>query len=641
MSKYPLDTSVRPQDDFFGHVNNSWLAANPIPSTESSWGTFYELRDQSTLAVKTIMDELLQAGSTTLDHDQTLLHAFFTTGMKFNELASQHKATLQAQHAEIDAIDSKSSLASYLGRMHRQDQTAFWTLYVDHDDKNSSMQVLRIHQSGLSMPNRDYYLDRSAHMKSIRTKYEQFHHELRAHLGELVPSAWDDIYALEHSLAKYAWTNVKLRDIEKNYNRTTLHMLRKRYDFDWDLYFKGLGWETPSNNIVIGQPSYLRSVMTLLDSTPLPILKSYLKWKSLLLLVNWIDQPSSDIAFRFFGTAISGVTDTKPLWKRVIQSADELIIGEAIGREYAKRHFPESSKKAVLSIVEDIRSAYHSRLDRIEWMGEATKATAHKKLSSISVHIGYPSHWKDLSALHFTEDNHIQSILTARGFWSDMELKKVGHVPDEEQWEMNAHTVNAYHHPNRLEIVFPAAILQPPFYDPKASYAANLGGIGAVTGHEFTHGFDDQGADFDEFGNNNRWQTPDERDAFNALAQHIVNQADAYETVPGVTLQGKLILGEAIADIGGLELAIEALRASVPAQEFQAHLKELLVTFARCECGHATRERLIELAKIDPHPPSPFRVNAVVGNVDSFYDSYSVVSSDRLFIDPTERAHIW
>lgn len=641
MPKYPTDPTVRPQDDFFGHVNNAWLAANPIPPTESSWGTFYELRDQSTLAVKEIVDELLEADSSNLEHDQALLQAFFTSGMRFNELSLEHRATLRGQYNEIDKINSKSSLAAYLGRMHRQDQSAFWTLYVDHDDKDSTMQVLRIHQSGLSMPNRDYYIDRSAHMKSIREKYSLFHSELHQHLGELVPNAWNDIYTIEHTLAKNAWTNVKLRDIEKNYNRTPLKLLRKRYDFDWDQYFEGIGWKSPSDNIVIGQPTYLRKVMKLIETTHIDSIKAYLKWKSLLLVINWVDQPSSDIAFRFFGTAISGVTDAKPLWKRVVQSADGLIIGEAIGREYAKRHFPESSKKAVMEIVEDIRNAYHTRLDRIEWMGDATKTTAHKKLSSISVHIGYPSVWKDLSGLHFSADNHIQSILTARGFWSDLELQKVGQRPDEEQWEMNAHTVNAYHHPNRLEIVFPAAILQPPFYDPNADYATNLGGIGAVVGHEFTHGFDDQGADFDEFGNNNRWQTPEERNAFNALAQHIVNQADAYETVPGVTLQGKLILGEAIADIGGLELAIEALRRAVPVQDFGTSLHKLLINFARCECGHATHERLIELAKIDPHPPSPFRVNAVVGNVDSFYDAYSVQPSDALFIVSDKRARIW
>jgi predicted metalloendopeptidase len=491
------------------------------------------------------------------------------------------------------------------------------------------------------MPNRDYYLDKSKHMKDIRSAYAVFYTEIRNHLGELIPSDWDTIYATEHTLAKAAWTNVKLRNISKSYNRYTLESLQKQFAFDWAAYFEGLGWREPSDNIVVSQPSFIQSSIQHLETAPLSDIKQYLKWRSTLLVLGWTDQLSADIAFRFFGTKISGVSDMKPLWKRVVQSADTLVIGEAIGREYAERHFPESSKKAVLSIVEDVRNAYRKRLDVVTWMSDDTKLVAHRKLTAMQVFIGYPSIWKDLSPLSLDPTNHIESIMNARRFWSDLELIKVGQPPQAEQWEMNAHTVNAYHHPNRLEIVFPAAILQPPFFDPEASYATNLGGIGAVVGHEFTHGFDDQGADFDEFGNTNRWQTPTERKRFDALAQHIVKQADAYETVPGVHLQGKLILGEAIADIGGLELAVESLREKTTPESFEKEVQDLFVTFARCECGHATKERLIELAKIDPHPPSPFRVNAVVSHVDAFYESYKVKPSDALYVPKDQRAQIW
>jgi putative endopeptidase len=641
MTKYPFDTTVRPQDNYFAYVNNSWLKANPIPPTESSWGTFYELRDASTLAVQEIMDELLSSEPTTLSADQQLLRSFFDTGMRFDSLAANHRESIKKMYATIDAICTPTQLAHHLGVMHRQDQQAFWSVYVDHDDKNSQLQVLRIHQNGLSMPNRDYYLDRSPHMRDIRSAYKLFYAEIREHLGDLVPSDWKAIYKTEQRLAKAAWTNVKLRNIARNYNRYTLDTLQSSFSFDWDAYYAGLGWQNPSDNIVVSQPSFVLAVTELLETTPLEDIKQYLKWRSLLLVIGWTDQQSADIAFRFFGTKISGVTDMKPLWKRVVQSADTLVIGEAIGREYAKKHFPESSKKAVLSIVEDVRNAYRKRLDAVTWMGASTKQIAHRKLSAMKVFIGYPSVWKDLSDLTFYSENHIESILNARRFWSDLELAKVGQPPQEEQWEMNAHTVNAYHHPNRLEIVFPAAILQPPFFDPNASYATNLGGIGAVVGHEFTHGFDDQGADFDEFGNTNRWQKPAERKRFDALAKHIVEQANAYETVPGVHLQGKLILGEAIADIGGLELAIESLRKSTTESSFKKEVITLLVNFARCECGHATKERLIELAKIDPHPPSPFRVNAVVSHISAFYDAYSLQETDALYTPESQRARIW
>lgn len=641
MTTYPLDHTIEPQDDLFAHVNNSWLRANPVPPTESSWGTFYELRDQSTLAVHDIMNELQDTPDQSLDHDQQLLKKFFKSGLGFNEFSQQHIKTIQSMYTEVDAISTARELAHYLGHMHRQDQNAFWSVYVDHDDKNSQLQVLRIHQSGLSMPNRDYYLDRSAHMKQVRAAHKTFFSDITAHVKVLTPGVWDDIYTLEHALARNSWSNVKLRDIEKNYNRYTLTKLRKEYAFDWDAYFEGLGWQTPSDNIVVSQPSYIHRVLTLLQDTPLEIIKSYLKWRSLLLVVSWIDEASADITFRFYGTSISGVTEMKPVWKRLIQLSDTLVIGEIVGREYAKRHFPESSKQAVLSMVEDVRAAYLQRINALTWMSAETKDIARRKLKVMKVLIGYPSVWKDFSSITFVKNNHVENILTARRFWSDLELAKVGLPPLEEQWEMNAHTVNAYHHPNRLEIVFPAAILQPPFYGPAASYASNLGGIGAVIGHEFTHGFDDQGADFDEHGNTNRWQSPDERKAFDALAQHIVDQANRYETVPGVFLQGKLILGEAIADIGGLELAIEALRMHTSETEFSEHINQLFYTFARCECGHATKERLIELAKIDPHPPSPFRVNAVVGNVATFYETFHVEPNHNLYLEADKRSQIW
>ena len=641
MTNYPLDNTVRPQDDYFAHVNNAWLKANPIPPTESSWGSFYELRDASTTAVQEIMKELLAAEPRKLTSDQQLLRSFFDSGMRFDSLASSHKETIANMNAAIDRISSRKELAHYLGYMHRQDQHAFWSVYVDHDDKNSQLQVLRFHQNGLTMPNRDYYMDRSKHMREIRDAYKLFYEEIRDHLGDLVPSNWDVIYGIERHLAKSAWTNVRLRNIAKNYNRFSLSKLQSSFDFDWDEYYRGLQWQEPSDNIVVSQPTYIKAVLGLIETSDLAEIKQYLKWRSLMLVVGWTDQLSADIAFRFFGTKISGVSDMKPLWKRVVQSADTLVIGESIGREYAARHFPESSKKAVLEMVEDVRNAYRSRLDAVTWMSDKTKIIAHRKLTAMQVLIGYPSVWKDLSSLTFYSENHLETIFNARRFWSDIELAKVGQPPQAEQWEMNAHTVNAYHHPNRLEIVFPAAILQPPFYNPDASYATNLGGIGAVIGHEFTHGFDDQGADFDEFGNTNRWQTPTERKRFDALAQHIVDQANAFETVLGVHLQGKLILGEAIADIGGLELAIAALRAKTTPSSFKKQLVELLINFARCECGHATKERLIELAKIDPHPPSPFRVNAVVSNVSAFYDAYGLKKSDKLYLPPTKRAHIW
>ncbi|MFZ1812302.1 MAG: M13 family metallopeptidase [Candidatus Saccharimonadales bacterium] len=636
-----FDTSLRPQDDYFGYVNNPWLAANPIPPTESMWGAFYVLRDNAAEAVHSIMQELGEAKQSGLSHDQQLLKTYFDSALHYNSYATAHYNYLRELADEINAIESSRDIARVLGQMHRRDQSPLWTLYIDHDDKDSRMQVLRFHQSGLTLPNRDYYLGRDAHMRDVRQKYEAYFGAMHSHLYSVITSDFTTVMSIETELARASWTNVKLRDTEKNYNPITLGNLKKRYSFDWDAYFAALGWQSPNDHIVVSQPSFLRAATTMLDNRPLSEIKQYLTWQLLQGWAMWIDETATTITFDFFGRVINGADELKPLWKRAVQSADALIIGEAIGREYAARHFPESSKQAVLDIVEDIRAAYHMRIDRLTWMSDATKQRAHTKLDNIKVLIGYPSVWKDLSQLHFSLGNHLELLALSRTYRTDLELVKVGQPPADEQWEMNAHTVNAYHHPNRLEIVFPAAILQPPFYDPAASMAANLGGIGAVTGHEFTHGFDDQGADFDEHGNTNRWQTPAERAAFDALARHIVDQADAFETVPGVHLQGKLILGEAIADIGGLALAVEALRMKRTEKDFASQLSELFINFARCECAHARSERLIELAKIDPHPPSRFRVNCVVCHEDAFYEAYGVQPTDKLYLPADMRAQIW
>jgi predicted metalloendopeptidase len=637
-----LDNNIRPQDDFFGYVNNDWLKNNPIPPSESSWGTFYMLRDKSWKSLKVIVSELLKTSDSALSHDQKLLKTFFKTALSFSDYREEHLKTLNDEIQIINNIRDKSEIAQYLGHAHRYDFSSFWKGFVDLDDKNSQMQVLCIYQDGLNLPNRDYYLDKTAKMKKIRDAYKKHYETVTKLLPEYTPTKWDAIISIETEIAKASWTDVDLRNIQKNYTKFDLSRLQERFPtFEWELYFKGLNWKQPSDNIVICQPSFIDAVLKLISDRPLDELKDYLSWRVISNLLDWIDEKTAQVSFEFYDKTISGIKEMKPLWECAILQADNLIIGETLGREYVLRYFPESSKQAILEIVENIRESYHERIDRLIWMRDETKKVAHRKLNNIKVFVGYPSKWRDLSSLDFSNDNCIKNILSARALSSDINLNKIGKTPADEDWLMNAQTVNAYNHPNRLEIVFPAAILQPPFYDPKASYASNLGGIGAVIGHELTHGFDDQGSKFDENGNVNPWQSKDEQVAFNKLAKNIVKQANAFESVPGIYLRGKLILGEVIADIGGLELAIETLRAKTDPKKFIESFKELFINSATAECGATTEERLVELAKVDPHPPARFRVNCTVNHIDSFYETYNVMPGDKLYLPPEDRAHIW
>lgn len=635
---HTFDTAVRPQDDFFGYVNNVWLRENPIPASESTWGTFYVLRDNAVTAVHDILQELANADETTLTHDQRLLKVFFQSALDFDANEKQHAETLQKELDKIEDISSPGDLAAYLGYAHRVSYHGFWNSYVSLDDKDSQMETFRFYQAGLSLPNRDYYLDESERMQVIRTKYAKFYQTVRTLLPETAPDAWDAIYSMEMKLAKVSWTNIELRDVQKNYTKLTIDELKRTIPFDWDAYFMSLGWQEPAGYVVVDQLSYIAACAELMRSEPLETIKAYLAWQVINRTLSWYNETTSAANFDFYGRTLNGTKEQKELWKRASLLIDNTLLGEILGREYAAKHFPESSKQAVLSMVEDVRAAYHGRIYQLTWMKDTTKQRAHRKLDNLKVFIGYPSVWEDLSALELG-DNILDNLLTAHAFNTDLELAKIGKPPKAEDWEMNAHTVNAYHHPNRMEIVFPAAILQPPFFDPMTSYATNLGGIGSVIGHELTHGFDDQGSEFDENGNSNPWQDTDEQKAFFELAENIVRQADAFESIPGTFLQGKLILGEAIADVGGLQLAIDALKRS--GKTSHDDFEELFTNFARAECGTATDERLVQLAKTDPHPPSRFRVNCVANHVDEFYETYGVEPSDKLYLPPTGRAQIW
>ena len=637
-----FDNSLRPQDDFFGYVNNNWLKNNPIPSDESTWGTFYVLRNKSSEAIKKIIDEISIIPDDKLSYDQKLLKTYFSTALNFSKYRCNHLKTISDELQNIKNIKNISQLSNYIGYANRLGFEPFWLNYVSLDDKNSQIKALHIHQSGISLPNRDYYLDNTSNMKKIRKEYKKYFQTIYNQIPEYSSNIWKNVFDIELKLAKSSWTEIKLRNIDKNYNKFTIKELQLRFPkFDWIEYFKGQNWVIPNDNIIISQPSFIDEALKIINEYPLEKIKEYLSWCVINDLYRWVDKNTAKINFDFYGKIIEGKVKNKTLWKRAVNQADNLIIGEALGREYALRHFPESSKQAVIEMVEDIRTAYHKRINEVIWMKDNTKKTAHKKLDNMKILIGYPSKWQNLNKLIFSNNNHIENILSAQSLKSDIEFAKIGKKPESEEWHMNAHTVNAYNDLNQLVVCFPAGILQPPFYDLKSTYAKNLGGIGAVIGHEFTHGFDDQGAQFDELGNTKNWQTKQERKLFKDIAKNIIKQANNYEVLPKLFLKGELILGEAIADIGGLELAIEALHLKNSSKDIDKSIQELFVNAAIFECGHQRKEHLICQAKTDPHPPSKYRVNCVVPHINAFYDSFNVKPGDKLYLPPEERVHIW
>jgi len=642
-----LDKAVRPQDDFFGYTNNTWLAAHPIPDSETRWGTFNVLHDEAQKHVKEICEEL-QGKDFPAHSLEQQIRDFYASGMDYAAHAEANFQLLTRRFDAIDAATQATDLPRIFGELCRINLHSPWRLIVDADDKDSTKHIARLMQAKLTLPDRDYYLESSEKMQSIRDGYRTHVHQMYQHFPMLAAdknACWEAIWDFEETLAKAMRSQAELRDVEGNYHNTPFDTIAQTYpNLDFPTFARTVGWKDTSN-VSVDQPEFLERVDALVHEKSLDSWKTYLKWLVLVEYGGKVSEEISDIRFEFFGRILSGTTQIHPLWKRVLGSLNAAM-GEGVGKLYAARHFPEESKRQVLELVVDIRDAYRERIQTLDWMSEPTKTTALEKLANIKVLIGYPDAWRDFSQLTISTESYLGNALAAEEFDCDYWLGKLSQPTSREDWFMYAQTVNAYHDPNRLVICFPGAILQAPFFSPDAPYAANIGAIGSVIGHEFTHGFDDQGCQFDPQGNVRTWQTDDERKEFAKRAQIVIEQANKFETIPGVFLKGDLVIGESIADLGGIELAHHALLAhdadtSSTTSEGLSADQLFFISFAGTECANTRDERKRQLALSDPHPIERFRVNGMLSHCDSFYETYDVQPGDKLYRAPADRARIW
>lgn len=647
--KKQLSKKFRPQDDFFNHVNSKWLKANPIPPSESRWGQFNVLRDHAWQNLRNIYEELQQTKNFKPGSVEQQARDLYYTGMHVDDFENVHMAFVNNQLTLIDSIQNTNDLAKVIGQMQDTSVSAPWRVIVDADDKNSAVHILRLAQGGLTLPDRDYYLEKSKKMQDVRAAYKAHLKKVFVHFPTLAPNAGllvKTVLDFETHLAKISRSRAELRDVEKNYNKTKYSKLQKTYtNINWPLYAKAIGWK-PDDKISVDQPEFFVFMDEKFVTKSLDEWKTYLKWHFLKTHYSRISERFAKLKFELFGKVLLGSKEPMPLWKRVTLTIDDAM-GEGVGKIYAKRHFSEASKNQVLDLVEDIREAYKGRIKALTWMGEPTKKYALKKLANMKVLIGYPDKWRDFSKLKIGRTSYLENIIAADQHENAYWFKKLHEPTSRDDWYMFPQTVNAYHDLNRLVICFPAAILQPPFFDSKALLAANLGGIGSVIGHEFTHGFDDQGSRFDAKGNAQMWQTQKERKEFDRRAKIIIDQADQFEVLPGVHMRGKLVIGESIADLGGLELAYHALhnklgrRVSEPVAGGLTHEQILFINQACTECAHSREERIRQMAISDPHPQEQFRVNGILGHADAFYTTFGVTPQDKLYRPPKQRARIW
>ena len=642
-----VDPSVRAQDDFFVHTNGKWLATTEIPADKSSWGSFAKLREDIQPQLRAII-ESAAANTAKGDADQQRIGDFYASFMDEARVEQLGISPIKDQLARIAAIGDKKALPQLIADFNRHGVTAPLGFGIHQDNKDSTKYVADFFQDGLGLPDRDYYLKKDdAKLADALAKYE-------AHVTKMLTLAGDAnaaanakaIVAFETELAKIQWSKVELRDPVKAYNKYDIAKVGELMPgFDWNAYLAATGVQGKVSYVIVSQPTYFQALDKLLVATPLETLKSYAQWHVVREAAPYLSKQFVDTNFEFYGTVLSGVTENRPRWKRAV-SATEGALGESIGKVYVSQHFPPEYKARMEKLVNNLLVAFKQSINTLDWMTPATKKEAQTKLAKFTTKIGYPTKWLDYSKLTVKRDDLLGNVQRATEFNYNKELNKLGKPIDRDEWLMTPQTVNAYYNPEMNEIVFPASILQPPFFDPKADDAVNYGAIGGVIGHEISHGFDDQGAQYDGDGNLRDWWSAADHKNFKAKTSQLVAQYGAFSPLPGYNVNGELTLGENIGDNSGLAVAYKAYKLSLKGKK--APVIDGLTGDQRFYMGWSQVWRmkmrepaLIQQIKTDPHSPGQFRANGTMRNQPGFYEAFKVKDGDKMFLAPKDRVIIW
>jgi putative endopeptidase len=640
-----LDAAVRPQDDLYRYVNGSWIAATPIPDDKARYGSFTVLAEAAELAVRDIIERSQGAEPGTEQRKLGDLFASFTDEERLEALGT---APIEPLLAEIDAIDSTEDVVRMVGRFERLGLPSLLQLFVDNDPGDPESYVVFLEQSGLGLPDESYY--REDRFADIRTKYREFVAAMFPLAGfEDGADRTDHVIALETALAAEHWDNVTTRDSQKTYNKLPWSEVAALADgIDLQQWWEAI--DAPAGafaTVVVREPSFVTGLARLLREQPLDVWKDWLRWQVIRGSAAYLTSAFSATNFSFYGTALTGAPKQRERWKRGV-SLVEGAMGEAVGRIYVQEHFDETSKATMDDLVAHLVEAYRQSITALDWMTDETRARALDKLDKFTPKIGYPVKWRDYSALPVSADDLVANVRAVASFQVDRELGKIGKPIDRDEWFMTPQTINAYYNPGFNEIVFPAAILQFPFFDASRDAAANYGAIGAVIGHEIGHGFDDQGSQYDGDGRLENWWTEADRTAFEDRTKALIAQYDALvpTEVPDGHVNGALTIGENIGDLGGLSIAWKAYLLSLDGQEPPVidgltGAERFFLSWAQAWRMAIRPEEAARLLTIDPHSPTEFRCNQVVRNIDVFYDTFGVTERDAMYLHPAERVAIW
>ena len=641
------DPDTKPGDDFFRFANGKWLDEFTLPADRSNYGSFSVLGDRSDERVNTIIEDL-SAAEPAADTIEQKISDYYLSYMNTEVLDERGIGPLRERLAQLAAIDSRDALIEALGRSQLDATASPFGWYVGADRRDPDRHQLVLSLGGIGLPDRDYYLLDTEQYVSVRSEYV-------AHIERMLDFAGVDnaaekaqaVLALETSFAENLWPRADRRNRDLTFNPMTYAEFKAAYpNMDWDAYWSAAGI-TEIEDLNISFPSAMAPIIALVDSVAIEDWVSYMSYQHISSLASVLSQEIDNENFHFYSTVLNGVPEQRQRWERGVERVGSLnSLGEAVGQIYVQKHFPEAAKQQMQGLVENLRTALDTSIASLDWMGEETKNEARLKLESFRPKIAYPDEWRDLSSIEISRDDLFANARSLREFNYADEIGRLGKPTNREEWGMTPQTVNAYYNSSFNEIVFPAGILQPPFFDPAADMAVNYGGIGAVIGHEMGHGFDDQGSKSDSLGVQRNWWTNDDRVNFEKLTTALAAQYDQFEPVPGYFVDGNFTLGENIGDVGGLSLAYRAYKLSLGGEEAPVidgltGDQRFFLSWAQVWQRKYREDALIQRLTSDPHSPSEFRVNGVVRNFDEWYEAFDVQPEDALYLAPEDRVRIW
>ncbi|GAB1150969.1 MAG: M13 family peptidase [Shewanella algae] len=642
-----FDHQVRHQDDFYYSVNGKWLATTPIPADKSNYGAFSVLYEESQAALKQIIEEAAAKPNRAEGSVEQKIGDFYAAYMDSTLTDQLGIAPLKGQLADIAKTASHADIAALMGKLLTDGSGIPFGFYVNNDAKNSSQYGVYLYQSGLTLPDRDYYLKDDPKFVANREAMREYVRNLMSAAGyPHADAAAANVANIELFIAQSQWSRVESRDANKAYNKMSLKELQQLMGgFDFDGFAKAAGLTGKTQDVIVRQPSYFEKLGAEFGKFPVSAWQDYLAFHLVDSYAGLLSQQFVDLHFDFHSKTLMGIQEQKPRWKRAVDGADQ-VIGELVGKEYVARHFQPEAKARMESMIKNLIKGFEVSIDELEWMTPETKKAAQEKLSKFTYKIGYPDKWKDYSNLEIKADDLVGNYQRyARFEYQDM-LAKLGKPIDRSEWHMTPQTVNAYYNPVMNEIVFPAAILQPPFFNMEADDAVNYGGIGAVIGHEISHGFDDQGAKYDGDGNLRNWWTDKDREEFQKRGAQLSAQYSQFEALPGKFVNGDLTLGENIGDLGGLTVALRSYHLSLngkeaPVMDGLTGDQRFFVGWSQVWRRNYRDEELGRRLLTDPHSPSHYRAMGTPRNVEGFYKAFDLKPTDKMYLSEEDRVKIW